>query len=84
MAQQGETRRAVELLQRARAMDPEDSHVLYNVACGFAQAGEVGLGLDCLEKAVQNGFGHREWLENDTDLDPLRADPRFDTLLRQM
>jgi hypothetical protein len=44
----------------------------------------VGLGLDCLEKAVQNGFGHREWLENDTDLDPLRADPRFDTLLRQM
>jgi hypothetical protein len=26
---------------------------------------------------VDNGFGHREWLDNDTDLDPLRDDPRF-------
>ena len=84
LGQQGETKRAIELLQRARAMDPEDSHVLYNVACGFAQAGETSLGLDCLEKAVQNGFGHREWLVNDSDLDPLRADPRFDALLKQM
>jgi hypothetical protein len=38
----------------------------------------------CLEKAVRNGFGHREWLENDSDLDPLRGDPRFKALLSKI
>src|ERR1044071_9578825 len=37
----------------------------------------------CLEKAVQNGFGHREWFENDSDLDPLRGDERFQALMKR-
>ena len=35
-------------------------------------------------RPIQNGFGHREWLENDSDLDSLRGDPRFEALLERL
>jgi hypothetical protein len=46
--------------------------------------GESEEALDCLEKAVQLGFGLRGWIENDADLVSLRADPRFQALLEGM
>jgi hypothetical protein len=46
--------------------------------------GEHEEALACIEKAVQNGFGHREWLENDSDLDSIRGEPRFQALLRRL
>jgi len=82
LAQLGERERALELAKRAFAIDPEDSGVLYNVACVYANLGDAENAITCLEKAIQNGFGHREWLEHDTDLTSLRADPRF-TALRE-
>ena len=35
-------------------------------------------------KAVENGFGHREWIEQDGDLDALRGLPRFQQLLKRL
>jgi adenylate cyclase len=84
LVQLGERDRGLEWTKRARAIDPEDPGVLYNVACAYAQLGERDAAMTCLEKAVQNGFGHHEWLENDSDLDSLRNDPRFQTLLKKM
>jgi hypothetical protein len=40
--------------------------------------------IECLDQAIENGFGHREWLENDTDLDSLRDDPRFKALQQRL
>ena len=80
LAQLGQRDRALEWTKRAFSIDPEDSGVLYNVACSYALLGRIDDAIACLEKAVQNGFGHREWLENDSDLNALRADPRFQTL----
>ena len=80
----GERERGLEWTKRARAIDPEDPGVLYNVACSYAQLGQTDEAISCLQKAVQNGFGHREWLENDSDLDSLRNDPRFQTLLKKL
>lgn len=34
--------------------------------------------------AVENGFGHREWIEQDGDLDTLRSLPRFQQLLKRL
>jgi serine/threonine protein kinase/Flp pilus assembly protein TadD len=84
LAQLGERERALEWTRRAFAIDPEDSGVLYNVACSYALLGQNDDAIACLEKAVQNGFGHREWLENDSDLDPLRGEQRFQAILKQL
>ena len=80
----GQQTKALEWAQRAYALDPDDSGVLYNVACVYALGGRLHDAMSCLEHAVKNGFGHREWLENDTDLDPLRTEPRFEALLGKL
>jgi serine/threonine protein kinase/Flp pilus assembly protein TadD len=84
LAQVGERDRALEWADRALALDSEDSGVLYNVACVQALCGKRDRALELLEKAIQNGFGHREWLENDSDLEALRAEPRFQAMLQRL
>jgi len=79
----GEQDQALELGQRAYIIDPTDTGVLYNVACVYALGGMTHEALDFLDQAIQNGFGHREWLDHDTDLDSLREDPRFQVLLEK-
>ena len=73
----GDSSRAREWAKRAVAMEPDDSAVLYNVACVYALLGLHDSAIDCLERAIQNGFGHWDWIAHDSDLDPLRAHPRF-------
>jgi hypothetical protein len=34
-----------------------------------------------MEKAVRGGWGSRDWILHDTDLDSLRNDPRFTELV---
>ena len=84
LVQVGEGARAIEWADRALALDSEDSGVLYNVACVQALCGKRDRALELLEKAIQNGFGHREWLENDSDLEALRSEPRFQALLKKL
>jgi TolB-like protein/Flp pilus assembly protein TadD len=84
LAQTGQREKALEWTRRARAIDPEDTGVLYNVACAYAMLGELDEAMDCIEKSVQNGFGHKEWLENDSDLNPIRGNPRFQAVLRKV
>ncbi len=84
LIQLGDRASALERAGRALALDPEDSAVLYNVACVYALGGQADEALGCLEKAVQNGFGHRAWLENDSDFDSLRGDTRFAALLERL
>jgi TolB-like protein/Flp pilus assembly protein TadD len=84
LVQLGEGQRGLEWAGRALALDAEDSGVLYNVACVHALVGDIEGALAYLDKAIRNGFGHREWLENDSDLESLRADARFEALLKKL
>lgn len=49
----------------------------YNIACAHAMNGNPDEALAWLEKALQARFAEQETLEQDTDLDSLRALPRF-------
>jgi adenylate cyclase len=80
----GTREKAIEWATRALDTEREEPAVLYNVACVFAQLEESDKAIDALEKAVSMGFGYRAWIENDTDLNTLREEERFKTLLSGM
>ncbi len=77
----GESEKAREWNRRALAMDPDDPSVLYNIACAFSMEGQLNEAIGALEKALNEGFGHWNWIENDSDLDPIRNEPGFLELL---
>ena len=54
------------------------------MACVYALGGEPDEALRGLAQAIRNGFGHKEWLEADSDFDPIREDPRFQALLKSL
>jgi serine/threonine protein kinase/Flp pilus assembly protein TadD len=62
----------------------DDPAVYYNVACFYAIRGATEDALDCLEKAIDLGFAHREWLLNDIELKPLYGHPRFERALGRL
>ena len=80
----GETENAVEWAKRSLAIDPEDPQLLYNVACVYSIEGMKDEALKCLERAIDKGYGHREWIEHDSDLNSLRSDARFKALLERV
>lgn len=80
----GDRERAQEMAEKALAVDPNDAGVLYNVACCLAVQGDPDRALELLERAVENGFGHREWIEQDPDLTALRVRPRYRALLERL
>jgi serine/threonine protein kinase/Flp pilus assembly protein TadD len=80
----GQVDKGLEWGDRALALDPDDAGVLYNVACLNAVGGRGEQALELLERAVENGFGHKEWIEHDPDLESLRSSPRYQTLLSRL
>ncbi|MCH8273994.1 MAG: tetratricopeptide repeat protein [Armatimonadetes bacterium] len=69
--------------ERAVAIDPMDSAVLYNVACGYVRAGELDMAVDVLEKTLALGYPPLEWMEQDSDISPLWEHPRFKAVVEE-
>ena len=77
----GEAEPAVKYAERSLAIDPEDPMLLYNVACMYSSLGRIDQAISCLERAVDKGFGHREWIDNDPDLAPLRSTSKYQAIV---
>ena len=56
----------------------------YNMACAYTRLKQTDKAFEMLNKAVDEGFVNRQTFETDTDLAPLRADARFQTLLARL
>jgi non-specific serine/threonine protein kinase len=84
LCQLGKKEQSLEAAKRALAIDPEEPATLYNVACVYALQDQIEPAIECLEKAIQHGFGHKEWIEHDSDLDSLRSHPSFQALLARL
>jgi adenylate cyclase len=74
---------ALEWVRRAEQMAPGEPTVLYNVACIHSVLGQTEPSIEYLERALEKGFSHIDWIKHDADLDPLRDDPRFNRLLKK-
>ncbi|HTK96082.1 MAG TPA: hypothetical protein VL382_10640, partial [Terriglobales bacterium] len=68
---------AVQHLQVAAALRPNDTNVLYNAACTYGILGRRQEALDTLRQAVAAGFGNILWATRDPDLACLHDDPEF-------
>ena len=80
----GEVERAREWMSRALALDPDDPITQYNVACGYAQLGDVDAAFDLLESALPRAPEKREWIRHDSDFDSIRRHPRYQKILEMI
>jgi serine/threonine protein kinase/Tfp pilus assembly protein PilF len=78
----GERSRSLDWARRALAIDPEDCGILYNIACVYALQGKTEEAIDCLEKAMTHAYWYKRWAQHDSDLDSLRGNPRFQSLMQ--
>jgi adenylate cyclase len=77
----GDHKKAIEWARRALDLDPEETSILYNVACVYSLLGRIEDAIGCLEKVMKHGTFYMNWAAKDSDLDALRSDPRFQALL---
>ena len=79
----GERDRAREWLASALAIDPDDALTQYNVACAYCRLGDPDPAFDLLEKVLPAASDWmKSWIKYDSDLDPLRALPRYQEIQR--
>jgi tetratricopeptide (TPR) repeat protein len=84
MIRLGQEKRGLQWAKRALALDPDDPAILYNVACNLAGLDQIDDAIACLERTVKVGAAYKDWMINDTDLDPLRSDSRFQALIASL
>lgn len=80
----GEADAAESYVRKALAIDADDPMLLYNVACVYASIGKIEESMTSLERAVDAGFGHKEWIEHDPDLIPLQGMARYKKILETL
>jgi Tfp pilus assembly protein PilF len=80
----GDKKTAVEWMERSVSLDPEETSILYNAACFYSTLGKVEEALDYFDRAIESGFASREWIDNDSDLDPIRNHPRFQAIMKKL
>lgn len=66
---------------QALELEPKNEVGLYNLACCYSLWGKLEPALTYLKKAIEAGFDDLTHMNNDTDLDPLREDPRFKQMM---
>jgi mannose-6-phosphate isomerase-like protein (cupin superfamily) len=73
--------KAYDVLAKVHGDYPEDTTVLYNLACAESMLGRADEAITHLEQSIASQERFRELAKNDTDFDPIRDDPRFGTLV---
>jgi TolB-like protein/Tfp pilus assembly protein PilF len=80
----GEHDKGLAMVERSLAIDPEDPYIVYGGACFYARLGRLEQALQCFERAIEAGFVQREWIDRDSDLDPIREEERFQDAVRKL
>jgi tetratricopeptide (TPR) repeat protein len=82
--QSGHYVEAIEAFSHSIGLGYRQTTAIYNVACGYALLNDKDNALFWLERAFTIGFDRPDLLRTDSDLDPLRSDPRFKEILHKV
>lgn len=80
----GERQRAVDMVERAVSLRPREFSALYNAACTYSLLGETDRALEYVERFSLVGRGSADWIRQDPDLDNLRGDARFQSIIARL
>jgi len=73
---------AIESLQEALAVEPNDALIHYNLACYWSLAKNKRQALSFLSRAIDLKDHYRTLVATESDFDPIRSDPAFQALVR--
>lgn len=76
----GKLNAAIESLEQALEVEPDDPLVQYNLACYHSLRGEARRALAYLSQAISANPSFRDLVADEPDFDPLRSDPEFKSL----
>lgn len=79
--EQGEVQWAINLCQQALAIDPDNAHAFYQLACAKTSLGNYEQALFYLKKALDRSSGYLEYMTEDPALQPLLELDEFNDLL---
>jgi len=74
---------AIQAFTRAIGLRYRQATSMYNVACGYSLMNDKENALFWLDRSLGVGFDRADLLIKDSDLDPLRSDPRFNEILKK-
>ena len=80
----GQKQKAMDYLKRLAATERDEPYLLYGIACLYSLIGKPEEAVYYLTKSVEVGFAHRQYLENDSDFDPIREHPGYKRLVRDL
>ncbi|MFH1421262.1 MAG: hypothetical protein ABIH42_00880 [Planctomycetota bacterium] len=63
---------------------PEDIGTHYNIACAYSLQGNIDDAFAHLSLAIKYGYNDANHIEEDSDLNNIKSDPRFNELLQQL
>jgi len=72
---------AIEAFKHAADLGHRKGTAMYNIACGYSLLNDKENAFIWLAQALSNDFSSTDLLFKDSDLDPLRSDPRFKLIL---
>jgi hypothetical protein len=71
--------RAAAIVREGLERYPENANVLYTLACFESLDGDSDAALEHLRAAAAQEPRVAEWAKDDSDLDPIRGDPRYES-----
>ena len=79
--EEGKLDEAMKYHKRVAALPDTNGIGEYNMACVYSLQENADKAFECLEKSVERGFLDVAQYENDSDLDFIKEDPRFEKLI---
>lgn len=88
LAEIGEIERALSWASRAEMFAGDNIAVQYNIGCFYAKLGKTEQAIDCLERQLTASHAYlilrMPWMRQDSDLDSIRAHPRYVALVHRI
>ena len=82
--QRGRYEEGLKIDRRLARLCPGDSLVQYNLACSFSLTAEYRKAANALRKALHYGYRDFDFLKTDPDLEPLRQQPIYAKLEKEI